>query len=521
MGKPDFDPNQPFQPVAQANAKPAFDPTKPFQPAGANASNDVLDALHQSPQYQALKNPPTMTWSGIKEGFKNAIPVGSTAMGQVAGTPLGPAGEIAGGGAGNVFGNIVKNAAQDYQEGGIRQLLRPPTISGTIQAAKNEGQDFVNGMGQVMGGKVIAAAPGVIKDSATDFANKEAFKSLNPTKTKMVQKIIQSGEAPGIGETLRDTGVVGGIPTTRSGIAQRTNEAVESVGQQLGQKIDQIAQYADKENNLSSPFLSKPTVGLSRQAVGEALDQELMPELPKDHGIPTLNDKASEVKDLIDQFKESGSDHFSIKGAQQVKKALGDNIDWTKQPSQMNSKELFNRALYHTMSRGIEDAADVASDELGPQFANEYRTLKSQYGNLKQAAVIANKSSVGEYTNRFISPSDYGVGLFSSLSGGSPHAMAGHAIIGAIANKGARTFGNQIMSNAGAMGASIAGMGSDLQSIPSPLVTIGTSAPMRSTPTLDIQPFMNAASNVQQDQNRASNSVGPARVIKTRSQLGL
>lgn len=356
-----------------------------------------------------------------------------------------------------------------YHAPGIAGLLSRMGIAGVQSGAQaaatgaiskpEEGETRLEnattqGLAATVAGPILQAAsevPGAIKGAVKTFADKEAFKALNPFKTKMVQKLVQSGQAPEIGATALETGVVSGIPTTKSGIARRANEAVEQVGEKLGQKIDQIANHVDEMSGIktgkevTNPLVSQPKIGVSREAIADHLENELV----KDHmGVPTLEDNYSKIQKLIDRFREGGDSVLSIKQAQKAKEAIGKSINWNRLPHEdIPTEEAFNRAMYHSFSSGIEDAADVASQTMGPGSADEYRILKQQYSNLKNAATIANKASVGEYTNRFISPSDYGVGMFSSLLGASPEKAVVHGVVGALANKGARTFGNQILSS--------------------------------------------------------------------------
>lgn len=384
---------------------------------------------------------PAIGLGGLLSVVGKAIPGVTAASEYVANAP----------GAGGALARIGTTALQSGTQGAIAGGITNPDEGQTrLQNASEQGLAAL-----VSGGilQAVAETPGLIKGAAKSFADREAFKALNPTKSRQVQNIVEAKKAPEIGATLRETGVIGGIPSTRNGIAQKANEAVEQVGEKLGSKIDEIASFADglgsskTGKEVVNPLVSQPKVGIDRQAIADHLEKELL----QDHaGIPTLEDKYSKVQKLIDRFRSGGKGFLSIKEAQKLKTALGKSINWNRPfGTDMPESEVFDRAIYHTLSGGIEDAADVASQQMGTGVANEYRLLKKQYGNLKSAAAIANKAAVGEYTNRFISPSDYGVGMFSSLLGASPTAAVTNMAIGAMANKGVRTFGNQVFSGAG------------------------------------------------------------------------
>ncbi len=495
--KPAFDPNKKFEAVSE---KPAFDPNAKSEPlvidqkpsliTPAFASRASLVTPNINPEYLAAfkeggKQGLTLNYANTDQAIMDkapraalagqvlgsippaiAISTGLGALGAAASGPLISAvskfapkasaaitalGETAAGtGLKGWLARMAGTGATSAAQGGIQGGLTNPNEGGSRIENAKEGALIGAVAGPVM--QTVAEAPGAIKAGLSNLAQTEAFKALNPSKTKDVIKLVQEGKAPKIGQTLRDTGVVRGIPTTNSGIANRVNTALEESGETFGKFIDDIAAHADDLNksrgsSQNLPMVAQPKIGISRKAIADHLEQEL---IDAHQGIPTLEDQAAKMQKLITRFREGGDEFVSIKDAQRLKTAIGKKINWKRLPNEdIPDDEVFNRAIYYSFNKGVEDAADVASQSLGGDFARKFKDIKQQYANLKQAATIANRSSVGEYTNRFISPSDYGVGLFSTFaSAGNPVVAVGASLL----NKGARTFGNQIVSNAANLG---------------------------------------------------------------------
>lgn len=348
----------------------------------------------------------------------------------------------------------------------IRALQNPGDVKGEVSPLQLEERVKDIGMMVPVPGtemSVPAAAidaavpfigPGLSKAGQTLRAGAErtAFKSLGPY-AREAMKAFGRGKVNDIGGTMIDTGAVGkmSLPKSYETLAENLKNLKESAGQKLGDTVEMMAQ---KEGG--SP------IGVSRSKIGDELQSELINTEATD--AAGVLDRNAKMQAHIEAFRNPGlpngaagpvEDSIPLLQAEMKKRAIGKEINWDRLPgADIPDTEAFNRALLTKLRGGVEEGGEALASKTGYPV-DEFKSLKDQYGNLSEAAAIAEKRSQKNFANRFISPSDYGVGMvgagLGAMSGGSPEERLKHAAMGAsfgLANKAARLYGNQMATTA-------------------------------------------------------------------------
>lgn len=271
--------------------------------------------------------------------------------------------------------------------------------------------------------KGLQSLPAASK-SVKDFASRVAVKALGPYQ-RDVLKMKAAGQLEKVGETSLKEGIVGGLPTSFEGLADRATEALDKKGKQFELVLNKIAD-------------GNQTEGLAKNEIAKYLTDNLQAN-EKIGGISSRNKR---MQERVQDFLDKNPDSISIKNAQALKQDVGKEINWDRLKGQdIPEDEQYLRSLYHALNEGVENAANDASQRLGPNIASEWQKVKQEYGAIKTASIIADKRAGREFANRFISPSDYMSGGVGLIHGGP---IAGAALAGL--NHLGRKYGNQIIA---------------------------------------------------------------------------
>jgi hypothetical protein len=320
--------------------------------------------------------------------------------------------------AGNVVGAIGSGALLPVAKGatmGARALS-----SGLFGAALGGGL-------QLGGDKLVSSLRGT--------AEQRAFKSLGPY-SREAQNNYARGKINEVGREILDQGIVGGRPRSYESIAKRAGEAKTVAGQNLGNVVDDLA-VAGQQSGISP---------IARKSVSDQLRQELLgnPELP---GVAKRNES---YEALINAFENGGD--MDLTKIRELKQAIKDGnlINWKRLPdADIPQDERFYRSLNGQLIQAENELA--AAIAAGTGKSKQFEGAKRAYGAADEALNISSKREGREFANRFLSPTDYftgGAGAVAGFSSGdSIEERIKRAAIGAglaLANKGARQYGNQI-----------------------------------------------------------------------------
>jgi hypothetical protein len=351
---------------------------------------------------------------------------------------------------------MLKGAYEASKMGGAIGLMSKP-----------QGDDIINPSERVKNavkGGLIAAPFGALGGISTpkeleEKAARRAFKAFDP-KLKDVNKNLKNIQQ--LGKTALDVGLIGKQFKTYEELADATKESLELTGSKLDNWIDRISDAASKKAGVSAEGLMVPGSKIAQAKVGVdkvKIIETLRQELADIGNVPGASSKAKRISSVIDEFENGHPDIINIKDANKLKVKLGKEINWDRPfGSDIPPNELAQRAIYTSLKQGVEDAAEALSETLGKGSKEAYIADKVKYGNLKTLHNIANKSAGRDFSNRFLSLSDYQsgqtggiigamMGLGSAASPGVAAAkIAGGAALGALGNKFARTLGDQPMA---------------------------------------------------------------------------
>lgn len=444
------------------------EPTKPAEYSQMQSLEDMLRGLGQGATFGHLPQVTGALSSGAVSGpeYEAAKLKSRAALNEARkrNAPLVFGGELAGGIA-------VPLGTLSGEAGALRSAL---TGAG-VAAAQNPGGDIdtanlkLRALNALIGGTVGGAA-GALSSNAGTMAEQRAFKALGPSK-RDVKIARQRGNLESTGRSLLDDAIIGKRPVSRDTLLDRVEAAKQAAGQTKGNIIDELSQleqqyiakfgHHPKQSpglvptgragevmpSYPNPVVAAPGAhgGIDLDAIRESVKKELSlnPNLPK---APSRGKHLEEFTAGIAQGKKS----LPVKEADKLKTDTGVYVNWMRQNSMGTEPEsqAFHKELYNALNKGVDDAAEVLAREYKPELLEGLSKSKKTYGNMSTAEQVLDNRISGDFANRMVSPSDYGVG---AAVAGSNHArgnnVAKSAMLGATAagiNQFLRTYGNQL-----------------------------------------------------------------------------
>ena len=306
--------------------------------------------------------------------------------------------------------------------------------------AVNTAKGAAIGAGSVPVVEGVLAGANAIGNKLKGTAETQAFKALGPY-ARDVKKAYAKDDIQNIGRTALDEGILGGFkPISQDTIATNAENALGNKGDQLQKYLESLASNGEQSGVQST---------LDRSQIGAQLRKKL---INPNTDIPGVAAKNDQMEALIQQFEAGKQNMIPMLEAENLKRSVGKEINWDRLPgADIPTQEQAQRALYGELKGGVENAAEGAERNIGPQDGSKFGDLKQDYGNLQTAANISGNRTAREMANRFISPSDYMSGSAGAIGGmamGMAHgAPIEGAVLGAglgLVNKVARTYGNQI-----------------------------------------------------------------------------
>lgn len=305
-------------------------------------------------------------------------------------------------------------------------------------------------LGGALGGG-LSAVSGPVSRGMESFAERRAFSALRPFKAAVKEARARDRIEP-VGRTLLDEQIIGNIPRSSEALAERIGEAKKLVGEKKSQIIDDIESLVDRLVSEGAILPAKPGQKIQAKAGVEvkSLKAAVKDNLKVNADLP----QAEQFEEKLDKFLEGfakGKERLSVKEADKLKTDLGKFVRrWYRPgaPQVEPFSEQFNKELYRALNKGVDDAAELMAKTYKPDIVEDLRKIKSTYGNLSEAEKIAGQRFEADFANRFVSPSDYGVGMATSagsLARGERAVQAG--LVGAAAagvNHFLRKYGNQI-----------------------------------------------------------------------------
>lgn len=466
MPKPAFNPNAPHEVIGEPE-KPKFDPNQAYQPADAphGASMDPLNAA-------AIGASQGLTLGYADElagGVEAVLGKGAEALGysepqswrdryvtgrdaqremvhraetdqplayhgaDIAGSVVSPVTKILGPTKGlSTAANLGKatlGGAITAAGGSSADLTKGPA-----EAEKFAG-DVGMGAGLGLGVQALSAPIGYVAgklspENLSQMAEQRAVKATLGQNKKGIKELVKTGKLQETGRDLLSEDAAGGPAVGYFSNAEDILPKVQAKKDYYGKAIGDVGKSIDQVS----------TGAVNSENIVATLNQELasIPPLPKNAGV------ISALKKEIDYYKTKGPMSFEdaqIHKGQYVFKP-------TDTTTQTLGQDITNKAR-SAVGTEMEDAAKrLATDpSISPEVRDKlalYEQLKKKYGSFATADKYGQERAISDLSNRFVSPSDQGLGAAATVAAaasGGAMPLAQGAVTGLV-NKQLRERGS-------------------------------------------------------------------------------
>ncbi len=193
---------------------------------------------------------------------------------------------------------------------------------------------------------------------------------------------------------------------------------------------------------------------MARSPVGDKLlnpskiADRLEKELVTDNIGTAMEDAVGPVQKEIERLRALGDRAVPFRDIKKRMDAIQKFVDFTRE--QTPQKELLKQAR-GIMNNEIEAAVDAIGEYGGVPLYDAWKRSKQVFHFMDKMEAIAKDKVFRETANRFISPSDYGVGAMGTVAaaakeGLTPMSVAKGASLGAL-NQAMRRYGNAVSAN--------------------------------------------------------------------------
>lgn len=372
---------------------------------------------------------------------------------------------------GEIGGTLATAAIPGLGELGITKGMAPAAqavargaVQGGLTGLGNSEADLTKGevgqaaydtaKGSLTGGVVGGIANAVaapITNKLSQVAEQRAFKAATGQKLKALRDAVKTGKVD-VGENGDMTSTMGrhlleadeaGAPvvgplSTAPQIASAANQKAGHFGAKIGEVANQIDEAMP--GSVSGENIAKKI-------------EDYMTEIPQN---PANNAVRNKLQQEADFYKAQGN--ISFADAQKLKNSY--NFKPTDSTTQVLGQDATN-AIRRSVGQEMDETADLMSkasaSNASPKaqrlsdLLDKYQQYKQKYGSYASAAKAAEDQSLRQLSNRYVSPSDYGMGstgaILGSVTGHDP-IMSGAMGLGAMgANKVLRERGSSLAAS--------------------------------------------------------------------------
>lgn len=288
--------------------------------------------------------------------------------------------------AGEKLANVAKTTTKTAAAGALTGYGYD--VVNDLQSNKSLKEAATPGWGTAIGA-TLPIAFGAYQ--AGKIGTKELASRIDNSLIKPLTKDFRYGKNPG--RTMAELGIVA---NSQDELVKNLGTARQSVGAELGQTAQQIAQALDQAN---------PVV-LDLQTSLAPLD-EAMKVAARNNDTTLLNRLQNTKKALIEELVPAmGADGNVIieskgqrkiegfMGALDLKRMVGEMTKWTGNPSE---DKLINKALKEVYGK-LDDSLTQAASTASPELAQQFEKLNGQYSDLITAEIAAKHTN--ELTQR-------------------------------------------------------------------------------------------------------------------------
>lgn len=378
---------------------------------------------------------------------------GASALPEAAaeGVPL-LAGKVAAQAAKTGVGKVIARGAGTGALFGA--AVNPGDTEGVVDPYQIGARAVNSALGAGLGGTVAAGAealPGVAEKVAK-FADQKAFKGIG-AMLKDFRKAYANDSIEDTGRFVLDNKLMK-AGDTFGDVAERASTLRDSVGKEIGTGYDAAAQILPKLG---------PEAAAKVEAAGfnPVRDKDAILQAAKDELGYAYNGKKAlaGLSDYIDELAEKHGDQtLNPQLTNEIKTALDKTaIGWERNPlTREPDAESALKTMRGFLNDKVKDQIQTMGDAIGnPDAAKNLTELNAKYGMASKVARIAGDRANREGANKAIGLTDTisggagaTIGAKIGMSAGGPAGAVVGGIVGggagALANKGARTYGNQI-----------------------------------------------------------------------------
>lgn len=299
-------------------------------------------------------------------------------------------------------------------------------------------------------GKMIPGASAKEKTAnfLRDFSETRAVKAASGQNKAAYRAITHNGDEVQniniLGRDLLDHGIVSAENSTTDKILLAAREAKEAQGVRKGEIMD-ILDAAPAEK---VPYSERLTTG---RLADHIEDEVLAPLLKKTSA--GYDPVISRVKAEVAKLREKGAEgqawakQLPLRDAEALKSEYDPFLKLGSGETTQMQQAL--HGIRRVIKESVETDVERIAAKVDPKLATEFREAKRLYGSFAKAEEMAQTKAVGEQSNRWVSPSDYGVGIAAASGVGGlsalPLALAhkvvrerGSAITADMANRAAK-----------------------------------------------------------------------------------
>lgn len=375
----------------------------------ANQDNPLSYMAGQATGTALMSFVPGLGWMNVAKGASTASKIGTALK---AGSLLG---------AGRSKADLTKGEVGDF----VKDIVQGAVTGGVVQGV-------LSGTGSVVSGITdrFKNLPETRAVKAITGQNISALRQISDTTFKGAgdigsanQRIVKVGR-----DILDEPGVLGPLSKVED-IAPKLAEARTKYGKligEVGSQIDALAPGAVDAKNIANKIVSYAE-SIPETLQGQKLRDKLVEEAANFEKIGALS--FEDAQKFKNQFKYKAVDAD----------ALISNQDATNKVRGIIASE---------MDQTAESLSKQGPPEVQDLLKN-YSLYKSKYGSFKGASDAATDRVQKNITNRFVSPSDYGVGATIGLAQSIAHGAVSPSTVllgagAAMANKFARERGSAL-----------------------------------------------------------------------------
>lgn len=379
MGKPVFDPNQPFEPVVQAE-KPAFDPSQPFEPVAVDKMGMGKAALIQGEAGASLGLRPVVAgigagaggFSGTKGSFGEKLTAAKDAFLQ---------------------GRSEANEEQNQASKDHPYISTAANIVGsllTLPALPAKGLAGAVKLGAGLGAAQAAGSANSLGEAAIDVGGGAVIGGAAFGAGKALSKGVSAVADSEIGQKVKDFAkkTLLAVPSELTGVADKEVEAYAL----RADKVNKIIQESGGDPTLAARHMKDNIINdvdRARKSLNSQISTALE-QAPKDKVIDT-----SPIQKTLDEFKSRLNPIYDDDQIAKIKELQG-KIKSVSQDGKMNIQDLQDTkqhlydvasGAYKQGSRFFNIGSDVAN--AAKSAAGSTKKLLDQFG--PQEIVNANR----------------------------------------------------------------------------------------------------------------------------------